>query len=116
MIESLRAGGLSHRQARDAVDALHADHHNLWATLEGNTAESDVRWFARQVYEETRREVCEPFKRFDDLDDFERSRWERVASACLARLPFLMSRVANRCKAIADATRLVVQKLKEETS
>ncbi len=89
-------------EARHLVmDAVYCALANSASDLEGNTAETDVNWFAFQIWGEARRDhnnhVWE-----NVLSEDEREHWRTVARACLDRLPFLMSRMANRCRRAAE--------------
>lgn len=119
-IQSIVNGGRTattcDRKARDVLDAVYCHGHNLWSSLEGNTAETDIEWFAQILFEqsEDRRNW-----RWENAPEKVRRFWLGLTETTLRELPRLMSRQANRCKHIAEAAKLaleghqVVQKVRE---
>jgi hypothetical protein len=113
------------REARTWVlDAVYCSFSNIAGDLEGNTAEHDVEWFARNLWERFgerrnwpvgpaveehllgRRAVC---PRWDVAGEPEKELWRAIAKTSLDTLPGLMSRVAHRCRAVAAAVNAVLK-------
>lgn len=89
-------------EARHYVtDAVYCTLFNLAGDLEGNTAESDTDWWAYELW----REMHPMGTRWawEALSVDERAHWEKLASVSIERLPFLLSRIANRCRSQATA-------------
>lgn len=78
------------REARyNVIDALFATLHNAAGTLEGNTEESDVEWFADFLARGDNR-------LFSGLEEKDQEEYRRRAFRTLEALPYLMDRIANR--------------------
>jgi len=108
------------REARTLVlDSISCALHNVAGDLEGNTAGRDLEWFARSLFERYEWPVSSDHiprlgrrseaSQWDAAPEWERELWHAIARACLATLPFLMSRVAHRSRAIARAVNTVVR-------
>ena len=88
------------RDARCLVlDSVYCTLFNAAGTIDGNTEASDVEWFARQIHEE----VNGWRNQWEQVPEEVREEWRRIARAALVRLPYLMSRIAHRCQATAQA-------------
>lgn len=88
------------------LDSIHCATHNLWGTLEGNTAESDVVWFARVLFDANN---IYDGRRWDNAEQATRDHWTTVAALTLDNLPRIMSRIASRCKAMAEASKIAIE-------
>lgn len=86
--------GLAPEARRDVLDGLYCALNNNGHALLGNTAETDLAWFARRLYDTWGQGVGPPW---DGLGQRRRDDWFRIARAALAALPLLMQRVGDRC-------------------
>lgn len=92
---------ISHQAREYILDAIYCTLHNKGHDLQGNTAESDVSWFAYQLWAELQRDPL--LQAWEQLPPEERAHWERVAAASLRRLPFLMDRISHRMLTTKEA-------------
>lgn len=98
-------------QALDTfLDALQSVLHNTAQTLDGNTPESDLEWFAKFLY----RAAPKSRAAWDHLEEAERDLWRGIAKNCLDALPYLMSRIATRYKAYENVLRDMTGKMNRE--
>jgi hypothetical protein len=84
------------REARYYVlDALHCVLFNTANTLDGNTEQGDMGWFAERLHSEMR-----PFgvTRFEELDEDTRAYYFHLARATIQCLPQLLARIEHRCR------------------
>lgn len=89
------------RDARHLViDAVYCAIFNAAGDLEGNTEKSDVEWFARQIWQDVSGRVP---GRWEGMTDDNKEFWRKVAKASLERLPYLMGRIAHRCRMYTQA-------------
>ena len=87
------------------LDAVACELHNHGHNLDGNTAESDLEWFARHMWEER---WGKPPRHWEvALNQDERDYWIRTAQAALAALPGLQARIASRCIALSKSVRML---------
>lgn len=93
------------------LDSVACEMHNEGYSLEGNTEESDLRWFARLLYEHEGYQ-----SRFEDAHDDIRKRYLKLAETCMKAIPALMSRMSSRCIRISQAVNTIIkaEKLHEE--
>lgn len=90
------------REARTMVlDSLYCTLHNHANDLAGNTAETDLEWFAAKLWEW--RTHKPGFHWEQVLTDEEREEWRETARVALEVLPLLMSKIESRCRAYAQA-------------
>ena len=77
------------------VDALYCQIFNKAGEIEGNTAENDTEWFARQIWQWTGhdRRWSEPEER----------RYMEIARVAIERLPYLLGRISARLRTTAEA-------------
>lgn len=94
------------------LDSVACEMHNEGYSLDGNTEESDLRWFARLIYEHEGGRS----PRFEDADDKTREHYLRLAELCMKTIPALMSRMSARCIRISQAVNTIIkaEKLHEE--
>ena len=94
---------LSKEDREKVLDAVYCEIHNSWGTLKGNTAESDIEWFARWL--------CDGFspRGYQWLDDTEKRFWNSLAEQSLRGLPMLMSRMEMRYEAYKDALHVLLR-------
>jgi hypothetical protein len=92
-------------KTREFLEDIHATAHNLWGSLEGNTAETDVEWFARILYDAEDRPEG---RRWDNEADRVREQFIRLSRTTIQELPRLMSRMANRAKHMAEAAKFAL--------
>lgn len=92
--------------AKRTLESVYAITHNLGGSLEGNTAETDVEWFARVIWEAQNHPEG---YRWDNVQDFHREQFIGLARLTLENLPRIMSRMANRCKYMADAAKIAIE-------
>ncbi len=87
----------------EVIDAVYCEIHNSWGQLEGNTAETDVMWFARWL--------CNGFHHsgYDRLSEDEQRFWNNLAEQCIRGLPMLMSRMETRYETYKDALHVLLQ-------
>lgn len=78
------------------VDAVACEIFNLGNNLEGNTEESDLEWFARQIW--LREDKMRVAGWWDAMIDSQKEEYLGIARACLEALPYLMLRIAHRCQ------------------
>lgn len=119
-------------------DSIACALHNMGSTLAGNTQESDVEWFARWLYgasnhwmgsvvtfpwsisnEEFKKLSLTPDrqwtgKRWETLEDAERSAWLKFARLCLTGLPHIAERIGQRFMDQAKALRVLTSKRNKE--
>jgi hypothetical protein len=90
------------------LDAIRCTLHNKGYELEGNTEETDITWFARNLYEAD----GERFH-WDQVPQDVRERYIKLATTVLKILPRLASRISSRWIAISQAinTQLKAEKL-----
>jgi|ERR1051326_478066 hypothetical protein len=95
------------------LDSVACEMHNEGYSLDGNTEKSDLRWFARLIYDHDRRGSL---PRFGDVDDATLDRYLKLAETCLKAIPALMSRMSARCIRISQAVNTIIkaEKLHEE--
>lgn len=85
------------REARSMVlDDLHCTLHNKGYSLEGNTAESDIDWFARNIFAHVGGENA-PRGHWENFPEETKERYRLWARQTLNLLPSLMMRMAHRC-------------------
>jgi len=89
------------------LDSVYCSLHNAGNDLQGNTAESDLDWFARELYARDRQVPHWHFEQV--LGDAERDHWRRLARLALETLPLLMGRIGSRCERHAQALRGLLQ-------
>jgi hypothetical protein len=95
------------REAQDLVlDAVYCSLFNKAGELEGNTAASDIEWFAQRIWERTRGNA---FGNWNNLAEDTREFYREVARASLEALPVLMERIAARCRTQAQAVRTLLE-------
>lgn len=95
------------------LDSVACVMHNEGYSLEGNTEESDLRWFARLLYEKDRHGAG---PRFEDAPQDIQKRYLQLAETCMKAIPALMSRISSRCIRISQAVNTIIkaEKLHEE--
>lgn len=93
------------------LDSVACEMHNEGYSLDGNTEESDLRWFARLLYEHD-----QYYTRFEDIDKETRERYLKLAETCMRAIPALMSRMSARCIRISQAVNTIIkaEKIHEE--
>lgn len=75
------------------MDSLYCSLHNNGYQIEGNTAESDVEWFARNLFSHLGKGRAQGhWDNFPDKDYY-----RKLAVKTLECLPSLMFRIASRC-------------------
>lgn len=89
---------VSHEAQYNVLDALYCHFFNEAGTLEGNTEASDVEWFAVVLWDS--KHTFYPW--YSALDE-EKTEYLELAALCIQKLPFLVERMANRYRAIANA-------------
>lgn len=94
------------QRAPHALDAVYCLTHNLWGSLETNTAETDVAWFARALFEA---DDSPDGRRWDNVPEATRERYGHAARLAIENLPRLMSRMANRCRWMAEAAKMAIE-------
>lgn len=87
---------LDEKDRENVIDAVYCELHNTWGTLQGNTAESDVKWFARWL--------CAGVhpRGYEWLDEYEQHFWDNLAEQCLRGLPMLLDRMVSRYHTYRD--------------
>jgi hypothetical protein len=110
------------------LDSIACELHNRGYELLGNTEESDIEWFARTLWQSvsasnvTKKafnsfglvpDRCWTKKyRWEALSDAERGLWTTLATACIAVIPALQSRIGSRLVAISQCVRLMAKNTK----
>ena len=87
------------------LDIIRREMHNEGYALDGNTAESDERWFARLLCDKDRHEP----NSWDRLRDEQRGEYLKQARNAMECIPALMSRISNRCIRISEAVNTVIK-------
>ena len=77
------------------ADALYCHLHNTGQYLDGNAAENDVEWTARNLYEDWISRRPGPDK-WEHASQEHRMMFEDFARVCLKMLPRLQQRIADR--------------------
>jgi hypothetical protein len=78
------------------LDSLHCAIHNNWATLTGNTEESDVEWFANLI---SKTIDDRPLDRAgQECQDY----YRRIAKVAVESMPRLQERMASRLLCLRD--------------
>jgi len=96
---------VSYKARCNIVDAIYCEMHNHGYTLEGNTAETDVRWFARNLYQALKVGTVN----WDMETEETRMDWDRQARVVLTLLPNLMSRMSHRCIAYSRTLKTILE-------
>lgn len=93
------------------LDSVAGEMHNEGYSLEGNTEESDLRWFAQLLY----RADGDRFH-WDEVPQDVRDRYLRFAKVTMEAIPSLMARMSARCIRISQAVNTIIkaEKLHEE--
>jgi hypothetical protein len=93
------------------LDAVACEMHNEGYGLQGNTEDSDVRWFARVLYQ-----ADGDREHWDSTSQDTRDRYIRHAKVTLEAIPSLMARMSNRCIRISKAVNTIIkaEKLNQE--
>ena len=86
------------------LDALACHMHNKGYFIQGCAEENDTRWFARALWTEFNEGVVSAGE-FDSQQAEDQNMWIKTARCAISRLPFLMSRVANRAIHYSQALR-----------
>lgn len=105
-------GDLVERMARYyMLDSVACTMHNEGYSLEGNTEESDLRWFARLLYQ-----ADGDRHHWDSVPQDVRDRYLRFAKVTMEAIPSLMARMSARCIRISQAVNTIIkaEKLHEE--
>lgn len=101
------------REARNLViDAVYCELHNKGYELQGNTAESDLDWFAREIWRSHHDGT--PPSQWEILKDDEKQRWLELADTSLRVLPRLMERMSHRYIAHSKALHLILKQTWKE--
>jgi len=103
---------ISQEARQMVIDAVYCELHNKGYELEGNTAESDLNWFARELWK-TRHDDA-PISQWEALAADEKLRWLQLADSSLAVLPRLMERVSHRYIAYSKALHTVLKQMWNE--
>lgn len=88
-----------------ALDSIACYLHNEGYSLDGNTAESDVEWFAAELY---RRRSGELFELCHDKEY-----WRELANRCLEMLPSIVDRISHRYIAVSRAVHAMARAARE---
>lgn len=93
------------------LDSVACEMHNEGYSLDGNTEESDLRWFAQVLY----RADGDRFH-WDQVPQDVRDRYLRFAKVTMEAIPLLMGRMSARCIRISQAVNTIIkaEKLHEE--
>lgn len=93
------------------LDAVACDMHNEGYSLDGNTEASDIRWFARLLYDSDDQRL-----HWDNAGDEMRDRYLRLAVTTMKAIPALMGRMSARCIRISKAVNTIIkaEKLREK--
>jgi hypothetical protein len=78
------------------LDSLHCAIHNNWATLTGNTEESDVEWFANMLS----RAIDE--RPLDRACEASQDHYRKIAKVAVESMPRLQERMASRLLCLRD--------------
>ena len=124
----------------EEIDEAACMMHNVGATLCGNTQASDIEWLARRLYQSSNFGMGSvdtmqwslsnddfeklaltpdrPWtgKRWETLDESERSAWQKLARMCLYALPHIAERIGDRFIEQAKALRIVQRANRGELS
>lgn len=93
---------LTDRKARyHVLDSLACYLHNDGYALDGNTEESDVEWFARNLWEREH----ERSGRWEQAPEEEKTRFIRLAQMVIAELPAFQLRIAHRLITLSKIVR-----------
>lgn len=87
------------------VEALYSEFNNHGYTLEGNTEETDIVWYAKQIYQVNKIGSV----RWDSETEEEKKVWLKLARTTLDILPNLMSRRANRAIAYSREMHAILE-------
>lgn len=93
------------------LDSVACEMHNEGYSLDGNTEESDLFWFARLLYEHDGYQ-----SNFEGAHEDTRKRYFKLAETCMKAIPALMGRMSARCIRISQAVNTIIkaEKLHEE--
>ena len=75
------------------LDALYCDLHNVGYEIEGNTAATDLEWFAQSIYERATRKARWAW---ENETEQERERYRLIAQTAIEELPWLCERMSAR--------------------
>lgn len=101
-------------QVNQLLDAVASELHNEGQTIDGNTGESDVLWFAEWIYTVNANRVGAGDRcawRF--LDEEDRNSYIQIAQLCIECLPYLSQRIANRYTSLAAAFRTMERAVRD---
>lgn len=87
------------------LDMIRCEMHNEGYGLEGNTEESDVRWFARLLFESDHHGPGH----WDTVNEDTRKRYLELAQTVIENIPALMSRISSRCIRISEAVNTIIK-------
>lgn len=102
---------VSHDAKQNMIDGIACMLHNKGYSLDGNTEESDFRWFCRELYRRTNQGVGIDW---DNLAPEGKAHWEQLARAAIDVIPHLMSRVSSRCILFSEVFRNMERAMREE--
>lgn len=90
----------SREQRYMVADALFCSLTNTGQQLDGNTAENDSEWLAREIWRDyaSRRPLPEDI---DKATAEQRSEWNAIARTCIKIMPRLQQRIASRLIALS---------------
>jgi hypothetical protein len=83
------------RERYRVADALYCHLHNTGQYLAGNTADTDVEWMARDLYEDWISRRPGPDK-WEHAAPEHRSMFDELARVCIEAMPRLQRRIAGR--------------------
>ena len=99
---------IGHEARLNTLDGIYATLHNAGYSLQGNTEESDLKWFAQRLYDQMANWKPQPRCRWENLTDDQRSECLLMASAVLRVLPLLLGRMSSRCILASQAVRTLL--------
>lgn len=99
---------VSREAEENIVDAILCTFHNEGYALDGNTAQTDVEWFARILFDR-RKQFSVPH--WDNLDEDTRNMWLERSQDAIDLLP-RMDRIAHRTIHISQGLRTIAQEQK----
>jgi len=95
------------------IDALVCTFHNEGYSLDGNTDETDVNWFADVLYRAT---PGTRQSRLSGQSEVEQREWQEKARIAIECFPALASRVSNRMIRLSQMCRTILQEERARTA
>ncbi len=102
---------VTHEARYNVLDALYCHFFNEAGTLAGNTEANDVEWFAALLWDSEH-----PLYPWYGATEEEQARYKKLAALVIQKLPFLVNRMVNRYRAIADALEVLAKAEQQKAS